>query len=138
MLLAEDQPVNQRLAVRVLTRAGCSVDVANNGIEACAMSEAAEYDLVIMDCHMPDMDGYEATQAIRAREAAERREGGPNRHVRIVALTASVMQADRDRCFASGMDDFLSKPFRPEELHAALGRWMGPADGSEGTLREAA
>jgi CheY-like chemotaxis protein len=121
----------------VLTRAGCHVDVANNGIEACAMSATGAYDLVLMDCHMPEMDGYQATRAIRQRERSEHATGGSDRHVPIVALTASVLEVDRERCFASGMDDFISKPFRPEQLHAALRRWTVPND-SEGPLREAA
>jgi len=85
---------------------------------------------------MPVRDGFEATQAIRAMEAEAEARGRARRRLPIVALTASVLQADRDRCHASGMDDFISKPFRPEQLHAALARWTG--DGSERALREAA
>jgi PAS domain S-box-containing protein len=138
VLIAEDQPVNQKLALKVLTRAGCEVDVAANGLEACEMAEHHTYDLVFMDCHMPVRDGYEATLAIRAWEAAALAEGRPPRHLPVVALTASVLQADRERCQASGMDDFISKPFRPEQLHAALQRWAVRPGGSERPLREAA
>ncbi len=130
VLLAEDQPVNQKLALRVLERLGCRVDVANNGVEACERSQRGDYDIVFMDCHMPVMDGFEATLAIRARESASATADGPGPHLPIVALTASVMQSDRDRCFATGMDDFISKPFRPEQIEAALERWASPP-GSE-------
>ena len=137
VLVAEDQLVNQKLAVKVLARAGCTVDVASNGLEACEMIEAHDYALVFMDCHMPLRDGYEATTSVRAWETAALAEGRQRRHLPIVALTASVLKADRDRCFASGMDDFISKPFRPEQLQGALLRWASRGD-SEGTIREAA
>ena len=141
VLVAEDQPVNQTLAVKVLQRAGCIVDVANNGLEACEMVGLHRYDLVFMDCHMPVRDGFEATVAIRAWEHAMRYEDPSRGRVPIVALTASALKADMDRCYASGMDDFISKPFRPDQLKAALARWAGGAggaDGSEGPLREVA
>jgi CheY-like chemotaxis protein len=139
ILLAEDQPVNQKLALRVLARFGCVVDVAANGLEACALAERNDYDLVFMDCHMPEMDGFEATAAIRAREVADRDGGRRERHLPIVALTASVLKADRDRCFHSGMDGFISKPFRPEQLEQAVRRWTLPADpGATGPARAAA
>jgi PAS domain S-box-containing protein len=127
VLLAEDQPVNQKLALRVLGKLGCSVDLAENGIEACALAAATNYDLILMDCHMPDMDGFEATVTIRTQENETRIAGISTRHTPIVALTASVLNEDRDRCFACGMDDFISKPFRPDQLQAALERWTRPA-----------
>ncbi len=138
VLLAEDQPVNQRLALRILGKLGCSVDLADNGIDACALAAATEYDLILMDCHMPEMDGYEATMAIRSREADDRAGGAPTRQAPIVALTASVLKEDRDHCFASGMDDFISKPFRPDQIRSALERWVRRAGGPEAPLREAA
>ena len=138
VLLAEDHPVNQKLALRVLGKLGCAVDLSDNGIEACALAAATDYDIILMDCHMPEMDGFEATVAIRAREAASRAAGTSTRHTPIVALTASVLQEDRDHCIASGMDDFLSKPFRPDQLRSALERWARRDNASEGPLREAA
>jgi CheY-like chemotaxis protein len=138
VLLAEDQPVNQRLALRILGKLGCTVDLADNGIDACALAAATDYDLILMDCHMPEMDGYEATVAIRAREAVDRAEGPSSRQAPIVALTASVLKEDRDRCFACGMDDFISKPFRPDQLRAALERWANRGGEAGEPLREAA
>ena len=138
VLLAEDHPVNQKLALRVLGKLGCAVDLSDNGIEACALAAATDYDIILMDCHMPEMDGFEATVAIRSLEAANRTAGTSTRHTPIVALTASVLQEDRDRCIASGMDDFLSKPFRPDQLRSALERWARRDNPSQGPLREAA
>jgi CheY-like chemotaxis protein len=138
VLLAEDQPVNQKLALRVLGKFGCSVDLAENGIDACALAAATDYDMILMDCHMPEMDGFEATVTIRAHESDLRAAGGTARHTPIVALTASVLKEDRDRCFASGMDDFVSKPFRPDQLRTMLERWA-VGDGESGrAAREAA
>jgi PAS domain S-box-containing protein len=137
VLVAEDQSVNQKLAVNVLTRAGCVVDVAVNGVQACELAARNTYDLVFMDCHMPELDGFEATLAIRRREDEAAAAGGAVPHLPIIALTASVLQADRDRCRASGMDDFISKPFKPQHLLAALERWAPPG-ASERPLREAA
>ena len=116
VLVAEDNAVNQKLARRLLELAGCEVDIANNGREAVAMSECGTYHLVIMDCHMPEMDGFEATRAIRERHP--RGAGLP-----IIALTASALPSDRDECLAAGMDDFLTKPIVPERLHHCLERW---------------
>ncbi|HTR96280.1 MAG TPA: response regulator, partial [Candidatus Acidoferrales bacterium] len=139
VLLAEDQAVNQKLVLHVLRNAGCVVDVAVEGRRACALAARHAYDLVLMDCHMPEMDGFEASLAIREREREERATRGVDRHLPIVALTASVLPEDRERCFASGMDDFLSKPCRPEQLLAAVARWAGARDaGSEDAAREAA
>ena len=126
VLVAEDNAVNRLLAVRLLERLGCSVDVATNGAEALEMSAASDYGAIFMDCQMPVLDGYEATARIREREAG----GG---HVRIVAMTANTMEGDRERCIAAGMDDYLPKPLRVEDLEIALGRaldagedWLDP------------
>jgi signal transduction histidine kinase/CheY-like chemotaxis protein len=114
ILLAEDNPVNQKLAVTMLQKRGHRVAVANNGLEALAALETAAFDLVLMDIQMPDMDGFEATAAIRQRERST------GRHQPIVAMTAHAMKGDDQRCLDAGMDGYLAKPIRLEELHALL------------------
>jgi two-component system sensor histidine kinase/response regulator len=116
VLLAEDNPVNQKLAMRLLEKQGHTVAVAGNGKEALAALEKGRFDLVLMDGQMPEMDGFEATAAIRAREQ------GTDRHVPIVAMTAYAMKGDRERCLQAGMDDYLSKPFRASDLAAVIER----------------
>ena len=114
VLLAEDNIVNQRVAVGLLTRRGHGVTVANNGIEALAALERGTFDLVLMDVQMPEMGGFEATAEIRRRE---RERGG---HLRILAMTAHAMTGDRERCLAAGMDGYLSKPIDPAMLYATV------------------
>jgi len=114
ILLAEDNAVNQRLATRLLEKRGHSVTVAATGREALAALENATFDLVLMDVQMPDMDGLEATAAIRAREA------GLGRRIPIIALTAHTMKGDRERCLAAGMDGYVAKPVIAAELIAAV------------------
>jgi two-component system, sensor histidine kinase and response regulator len=117
ILLAEDNPVNQKLAIRMLEKRGHKVTVASNGKQALAAIEArsgAPYDLVLMDVQMPEMDGLEATAILREREKLS------GLHQPIVAMTALVMKGDRERCLAAGMDAFLSKPIRPQELDDVL------------------
>jgi PAS domain S-box-containing protein len=114
VLLAEDNPVNQRLALRMLEKLGHSVNIAKNGKEAVKKARSGAYDVIVMDVQMPEMDGLEATAAIRA---AETRTG---MHVPIVAMTAHAMKGDRERCFAAGMDGYLSKPIRMEDLDQVL------------------
>jgi PAS domain S-box-containing protein len=118
VLVVEDNAVNQKVAVRLLERLGCRVDVAGNGAEAVQMSIRLPYRLVFMDCHMPEMDGFEATSKIRSLERELGREPMP-----IVALTASVLQEDRDRCVSAGMDDIIGKPVQPAELAHLLRRF---------------
>ena len=115
VLLAEDNVVNAKLAVRMLERLGCRVDVASNGHEALKMVQSIPFDIVFMDCQMPEMDGFEATRAIRAWEDDLARGQVADTRLPIVALTANAMQGDRERCLAAGMDDYITKPL------AALG-----------------
>jgi len=115
VLLAEDTPLNQMVATRMLTKLGHRVEVANNGAEAVAAAAHGRFDVVLMDCLMPEVDGYEATTRIRAAERGSRR-------LPIVALTANATIEDRERCLAAGMDDFISKPVRLAELAGALAR----------------
>jgi CheY-like chemotaxis protein len=119
VLLAEDNPVNQLLAKAQLAALGCNVNVAANGEEAVLLYSLGRYDLVLMDCHMPQRDGYEATVAIRALEW----ERAMNR-VPIVAVTATLLEGEREQCHAAGMDDFLAKPYAVQDVAAMLGRWL--------------
>jgi CheY-like chemotaxis protein len=113
VLLAEDNPVNQLVATKMLESLGCRVDVASDGTEVIQMSGRFPYDLIFMDVQMPHVDGLEATRRIRLRDG-----GG----VRIVAMTANAMQGDRERCLEAGMDDYISKPITPDALRSALKR----------------
>ena len=122
VLLAEDHPINQKVAVRMLERMGHSVIVASDGIEALAALEAGDFDVVLMDLQMPRMDGFEAVRAIRQREA------GSGSHTQVVALTAHAMQGDRERCLAAGFDAYLAKPVRQTDLQAALEGIHRPAE----------
>jgi signal transduction histidine kinase/CheY-like chemotaxis protein len=129
LLLAEDNPVNQDVAVSMLELFGCQVDIANSGQEALDAIQRMQYDLVLMDCQMPEMDGFEATKVIRSQEAATPTSLSRPR-LPIIALTANAMSGDRERCFAAGMDDYVSKPFTQEKLRAVLSRWLLQTDKS--------
>ncbi|MBH0203915.1 MAG: response regulator [Nitrospira sp.] len=119
VLLAEDNPVNREVAVGMLELFGCHVDLAENGRQAAEATSKQRYDLVLMDCQMPVLDGFAATAAIRQREASV----GTGQHIPIIALTANAMEGDRERCLAAGMDDYLSKPFSQEDLRTIMKRW---------------
>ncbi len=119
VLLAEDNPVNQEVANAMLQRVGVSLKIVNNGQEAVDSLQVEQFDVVLMDCQMPIMDGFEATASIRQREATQ---GLPS--VPIIALTANAISGDREHCLAQGMDDYLSKPFSQEQLHELLARWL--------------
>ncbi len=125
VLLAEDNAINQKVASRMLTRWGCEVDIVADGQSALDALSANRYDLVMMDCHMPVMDGYEATAAIRSREKHT------GQHMPIVAMTANALAGDRERCIAAGMDDYVRKPVKPKDLLDALRRWGGMRQAAE-------
>jgi two-component system sensor histidine kinase/response regulator len=137
ILIAEDNPVNREVAGEALRQLGCQVDSANDGQQAIAGWEAARYDVILMDCHMPNMDGIEAAKIIRVREATDGRPRTP-----ILALTANARGEDYERCIAAGMDDYLTKPLTLDELRVALDRWVGhraaPAESKPDAGAEAA
>ncbi len=116
VLVAEDNAVNQKLAARMLEKLGCRVDIAANGKEAVQMVGAINYDLVLMDCQMPELDGYQATQQIRQIVVG--------RHLPIVAMTANAMEGDREKCLAAGMDDYVSKPMKLDAVRGVISRWL--------------
>jgi CheY-like chemotaxis protein len=117
ILVVEDNAVNRKVVVTMLKKLGYRADVASNGSEALAALDRNEYRLALMDCQMPEMDGYEATRRIRARTDAVAR-------IPILALTANAMEGDRDRCLAAGMDGYLPKPIQLGALQAALAAWI--------------
>ncbi|VUD47731.1 Sensor histidine kinase RcsC [Thalassocella blandensis] len=123
VLLAEDNPVNQEVAMAMLQRMGLFARVATNGDEALKMLEQEPYDLVLMDCQMPVMDGFEATETIRKNEAKTGAKPIP-----IIALTANAILGDREACLEKGMDDYLSKPFMAQQLHQLLNNWLPKQD----------
>ena len=121
ILLAEDVLANQKVASSMLKQLGVEVDIAVNGKEAVDRWAESPYDLIFMDCQMPEMDGYEATRIIREQERAQ------DRHIPIIALTANAMAAERQKCLDAGMDDHIAKPFKRDDLVSALSRWFDEA-----------
>lgn len=117
ILLVEDNLINQTIALEMIESLGYQVHLAENGLEAVQMSGDKSYDLIIMDCEMPEMDGYQATRAIRQRESGQR-------HTPIIAMTAYAMQGDREKCLAAGMDDYVTKPFDMERVSEVIARWI--------------
>jgi two-component system, sensor histidine kinase and response regulator len=117
--LAEDNPVNQTLAVRLLEKRGYQVSIAENGSEALAALEKDSFDIILMDVQMPGTDGFEATAAIRAREKSS------GQHIPIVAMTAHALKSDQERCLSVGMDAYVSKPIRTNELFTTIETLIG-------------
>ncbi len=136
ILLVEDNLVNQRVALALLQRAGYRAEVANNGLEALNAMKRSDFDLVLMDCQMPEMDGFQATTAIRRMEAET-----PERlHTPIIAMTANAMDGDRECCLQSGMDDYISKPVDASKLYGLVETWLARSMGERdaGVEQEAA
>jgi CheY-like chemotaxis protein/signal transduction histidine kinase/HPt (histidine-containing phosphotransfer) domain-containing protein len=128
ILIADDNIVNQQVALHILEKLGVRADIAKDGQEAINLHALQPYDLILMDCQMPVMDGYQATKAIRAKEAGPR--------IPIIALTAFTMQGEREQCFAAGMDDFIAKPIRLSIMREALGRWLRPSAHQQPEIRD--
>jgi len=123
VLVAEDNAVNQLLVRRMFEKLGIRIDLAANGREAVQMATELDYDIIFMDCSMPELDGYEATAMLRNQSRGRR--------VPIIAITANAMSEDRARCLDAGMDDHLTKPVRIEDIRGALQRWvMAPEERS--------
>ena len=127
----EDNLINQQVALGILQIQGYTVTVVNNGREALDAHAQGTFDLILMDCHMPEMDGFEATREIRSRERAS------GQRMPIVALTANAMAQDREACLNAGMDDHLSKPFSMLTLQNMLDKWMPQASGRGGRSADA-
>jgi two-component system sensor histidine kinase/response regulator len=117
ILLAEDNPVNQKVCGLILKKAGYTFETAANGREALVLLDGGDFDAILLDCQMPEMDGFEAAREIRNRNY-------PGRRIPIIALTASAVTGERERCLDAGMDDYISKPVRPEILTARLQEWI--------------
>lgn len=132
ILVAEDDPINLDIASRTLTRLGCEIIAADNGATATLLLAAEEFELILMDCEMPQLNGIEATRLIREIEAgrAAQHPDKAKRHTPVIAVTAHSPDEARDKCLAAGMDDFISKPLTRGKLTAMLRQWIGECDGA--------
>jgi CheY-like chemotaxis protein len=130
ILLVEDNPVNQKLATRLLSKAGYQVKVANNGVEAVSIYSAApeQYDIIFMDVQMPEMDGKEATRIIRQKEEQMKNEIQNSPPIPIIAMTAQAMKGDREKCLEAGMNDYIAKPIKREAVFAMVKKWAFTKD----------
>jgi signal transduction histidine kinase/DNA-binding response OmpR family regulator len=127
VLLCDDNLINQKVALRLLQQMGYKADVANNGLECLQAIERQPYDMIFMDVQMPEMDGLEATRQIRERQKSPAQPGHFKPFIAIVAMTANAMQGDREKCLGAGMDDYIAKPVRPEDLRVVVERWGSKA-----------
>jgi CheY-like chemotaxis protein len=119
ILLVEDNKINQIVATKILTKLKLKADIVDNGIKAIEKLNSAPYDLILMDCQMPEMDGYETTKAIRKGQA-----GDIDKNIVIIALTANAMKGDKEKCLNAGMNDFLTKPININKLHQKIKTWL--------------
>ena len=135
VLVADDNAVNQKVAAHMLRKLGADVDCVSNGLEALEALRTREFDLVLMDCQMPEMDGYEATRQLRNADGAHR-----NRNIPVIALTANALATDREKCIAAGMNDYLTKPIDRARLEQALALANESSENwrEQGALRKAA
>jgi CheY-like chemotaxis protein/HPt (histidine-containing phosphotransfer) domain-containing protein len=129
LLIVEDNSINQKVMLLQLEQLGYSADAVANGLEAIKAWEQIPYDMILMDCQMPEMDGYAATEAIRRRET-------DGKHIPIIAMTAHVMVGDREKCIKAGMDDYIPKPIKTENLQAMLAKWHPVAEAESEVTEE--
>jgi len=135
VVVADDHPVNVNVACIMLEKLGCEVDAYPDGASALAALAKTGYDLVFMDCQMPDVDGFETTRRLRAWEAAEAsRQGSERRRIPVIALTAHAVGGMREKCLSAGMDDYLTKPFSPDDIEAIIRKWVVPTVGDDSLL----
>jgi CheY-like chemotaxis protein len=119
VLLADDNPINRRVALHQLKRLGFAADAVENGLQALEALDRQPYDIVFLDCRMPELDGYETARRIRRRETGQK-------HTPIIAITAYTMRGHPEKCLAAGMDDYLAKPYREQDLQTILNQWLAP------------